>query len=236
MGRYLGKCKGVVGETAVVGVKTRARAALAMAAAASATSSPAKKIKKVSKSPYNIPQLRNRRKNLSALDNSTDKETTPSAAAVVVDEEEVANCSGSEVITTTRSDFPASCCSSIYGQLSSNKSDEIVKGDDDGSLRISTPDPEVESGEASTKQKDCHRTEPREATKSDDQESPATTVPDTKSTVEMKMKMTPSNSEIEDFFAAAEKDLHKRFSDKYNFDVVKDVPLEGRYDWVPIKP
>lgn len=54
----------------------------------------------------------------------------------------------------------------------------------------------------------------REATKSDDQESPATTVPDTKSTVEMKMKMTPSNSEIEDFFAAAEKDLHKRFSDK----------------------
>lgn len=43
----------------------------------------------------------------------------------------------------------------------------------------------------------------------------------------------PSESEIEDFFSAAEKDLQKRFSKKYNFDTIKGVPLEGRYEWIP---
>ncbi|XP_021714286.1 cyclin-dependent kinase inhibitor 1-like [Chenopodium quinoa] len=225
MGRYLGKCKGVVGEIAVVGVRTRARAALAMAAAtANTTSSPAKKIKKVSKSSYNIPQLRNRRKNLSAPE-----KTTSSEVAAVVDEEEVANCSSSEVITTARSDFPPSCCSSNYDQLSSSEAEEVVKDHD--CLGNSTADPEVESAaETSSKQKEeeCHRTELREATKSDGQDSQAT-----KSTAQIRM---PSDSEIEEFFAAAEKDIQKRFSDKYNFDIAKDLPLKGRYDWVQIKP
>nr|CAA05215.1 cyclin-dependent kinase inhibitor protein [Oxybasis rubra] len=196
-----------------------------MAAAATPTSSPAKKIKKVSKSSYNIPQLRSRRKNLSAPENFAELETTPLEVAAVVEEEEVANCSSSEVITTARSDFPPSCCSSNYDQLSSSEP-EVVK-DDDG-LGNRTADPEVESGEASSKQKESHRTEAREATKLDDQDYPAT-----KSTVQIKM---PSDSEIEEFFAVAEKDLQKRFSEKYNFDIVKDVPLKGRYDWVPINP
>uniref|UniRef100_A0A803KXV3 Cyclin-dependent kinase inhibitor domain-containing protein n=1 Tax=Chenopodium quinoa TaxID=63459 RepID=A0A803KXV3_CHEQI len=68
----------------------------------------------------------------------------------------------------------------------------------------------------------------REATKSDGQDSQAT-----KSTAQIRM---PSDSEIEEFFAAAEKDIQKRFSDKYNFDIAKDLPLKGRYDWVQIKP
>ncbi|XP_068637499.1 cyclin-dependent kinase inhibitor 1-like [Aristolochia californica] len=42
----------------------------------------------------------------------------------------------------------------------------------------------------------------------------------------------PLEAEIEDFFAAAERHEHKRFVEKYNFDVKKDVPLEGRYEWV----
>ncbi|KAL9266605.1 Cyclin-dependent kinase inhibitor 7-like protein [Drosera capensis] len=46
----------------------------------------------------------------------------------------------------------------------------------------------------------------------------------------------PSESEIEQFFTAAEKDLHQRFIGKYNYDVVKDVPLQGRYPWVPVNP
>ncbi|XP_058097094.1 cyclin-dependent kinase inhibitor 5-like [Magnolia sinica] len=45
----------------------------------------------------------------------------------------------------------------------------------------------------------------------------------------------PSVAEIEDFFAAAEKDEKKRFAEKYNFDVEKEVPLEGRYEWVRLK-
>ncbi|CAI9104358.1 OLC1v1003013C1 [Oldenlandia corymbosa var. corymbosa] len=46
----------------------------------------------------------------------------------------------------------------------------------------------------------------------------------------------PSSAEIEEFFAAAEKLEPKRFAEKYNFDIVKDVPLEGRYQWIPLKP
>ncbi|XP_023530133.1 cyclin-dependent kinase inhibitor 7-like [Cucurbita pepo subsp. pepo] len=47
---------------------------------------------------------------------------------------------------------------------------------------------------------------------------------------------TPPIFEIEDFFAEAEKYEQKRFSEKYNFDIVMDVPLEGRYQWIRLKP
>nr|GEY55142.1 cyclin-dependent kinase inhibitor 7-like [Tanacetum cinerariifolium] len=47
---------------------------------------------------------------------------------------------------------------------------------------------------------------------------------------------SPPAAEIEAFFAAAENDLHKRFKEKYNFDIVNDVPLKGRYEWVELKP
>lgn len=46
----------------------------------------------------------------------------------------------------------------------------------------------------------------------------------------------PAAAEVEEFFAAAEKQEQKRFADKYNYDVKKDVPLEGRYQWVRLKP
>ncbi|KAL6546088.1 hypothetical protein OROGR_009962 [Orobanche gracilis] len=47
---------------------------------------------------------------------------------------------------------------------------------------------------------------------------------------------TPSDAELEEFFTAAEKYDQKRFLDKYNFDIVKDVPLEGKYQWVRLHP
>ncbi|KAA8536182.1 hypothetical protein F0562_028660 [Nyssa sinensis] len=45
-----------------------------------------------------------------------------------------------------------------------------------------------------------------------------------------------SKAEIEEFFSAAEKYEHKRFADKYNYDIAKDVPLEGQYQWFRLKP
>ncbi|XP_073128333.1 cyclin-dependent kinase inhibitor 6-like isoform X2 [Henckelia pumila] len=45
-----------------------------------------------------------------------------------------------------------------------------------------------------------------------------------------------SAAEIEEFFAAAEKYEQKRFAEKYNYDIVKDCPLEGKYEWVPLHP
>ncbi|XP_057739272.1 cyclin-dependent kinase inhibitor 7-like [Arachis stenosperma] len=41
--------------------------------------------------------------------------------------------------------------------------------------------------------------------------------------------------EIEEFFAMAEKYEQKRFAEKYNFDIVADMPLEGRYQWVRLQ-
>nr|XP_028964993.1 cyclin-dependent kinase inhibitor 7-like [Malus domestica] len=42
---------------------------------------------------------------------------------------------------------------------------------------------------------------------------------------------SPPSEEIEEFFAAVEKYEHKRFTEKYNYDIANDVPLEGRYQW-----
>ncbi|XP_076934407.1 cyclin-dependent kinase inhibitor 7-like [Bidens hawaiensis] len=46
----------------------------------------------------------------------------------------------------------------------------------------------------------------------------------------------PSAAELEEFFAKAEEYEQKRFAKKYNYDIVKDVPIEGRYQWVRLKP
>uniref|UniRef100_A0A7N0UBP9 Cyclin-dependent kinase inhibitor domain-containing protein n=1 Tax=Kalanchoe fedtschenkoi TaxID=63787 RepID=A0A7N0UBP9_KALFE len=46
----------------------------------------------------------------------------------------------------------------------------------------------------------------------------------------------PPEAELEEFFAAAEKQVQQRFTNKYNYDVVNDVPLAGgRYEWIPLK-
>ncbi|CAA2986495.1 cyclin-dependent kinase inhibitor 7-like isoform X2 [Olea europaea var. sylvestris] len=46
----------------------------------------------------------------------------------------------------------------------------------------------------------------------------------------------PSEAELEEFFEAEEKLQQKRFAEKYNYDIVKDVPMEGKYQWVRLKP
>ncbi|KAL1368256.1 hypothetical protein HN51_022399 [Arachis hypogaea] len=44
----------------------------------------------------------------------------------------------------------------------------------------------------------------------------------------------PTTYEMEEFFACAEKQQQKIFMDKYNYDIVNDVPLSGRYEWVQV--
>ncbi|MFQ6662496.1 hypothetical protein Gotur_030325 [Gossypium turneri] len=46
----------------------------------------------------------------------------------------------------------------------------------------------------------------------------------------------PTEAELEEFFAAAEKKVKQQFAEKYNYDIVKDEPLEGRYQWVRLNP
>lgn len=51
-----------------------------------------------------------------------------------------------------------------------------------------------------------------------------------------KKEKAPTQAELDDFFSAAERRQQKRFTDKYNYDIVNDTPLEGRYEWVSLKP
>ncbi|KAJ0248928.1 Cyclin-dependent kinase inhibitor 5 [Hirschfeldia incana] len=44
----------------------------------------------------------------------------------------------------------------------------------------------------------------------------------------------PSSSEIEDFFAFAEQQQQRFFAEKYNFDIVSENPLPGRYEWIKV--
>ncbi|PPD78311.1 hypothetical protein GOBAR_DD24765 [Gossypium barbadense] len=50
------------------------------------------------------------------------------------------------------------------------------------------------------------------------------------------LQSVPSTQEMEEFFVYAEQQQHRRFIEKYNFDIVNDLPLQGRYDWVKIIP
>ncbi|XP_010066033.2 cyclin-dependent kinase inhibitor 7 isoform X1 [Eucalyptus grandis] len=46
----------------------------------------------------------------------------------------------------------------------------------------------------------------------------------------------PSRAELESFFLEAEERERQRFTEKYNYDVAMDAPLEGRYEWIRLKP
>ncbi|KAJ7950420.1 Cyclin-dependent kinase inhibitor [Quillaja saponaria] len=44
----------------------------------------------------------------------------------------------------------------------------------------------------------------------------------------------PTAQELEEFFAYEEQQQQRVFLEKYNFDVVNDVPLPGRYEWLQV--
>ncbi|XVE78079.1 hypothetical protein DITRI_Ditri13aG0115100 [Diplodiscus trichospermus] len=46
----------------------------------------------------------------------------------------------------------------------------------------------------------------------------------------------PTTHEIDEFFACAEQQHQQQFIEKYNFDIVNDLPLPGRYEWVQVIP
>ncbi|KAK7840713.1 cyclin-dependent kinase inhibitor 7 isoform X1 [Quercus suber] len=122
--------------------------------------------------------------------------------------------------------FPVSCCSS-------NESSEVVR---DGFSLIDLEAKGFETVDSTTSINNNNNKFSREATPSsslcvdsDEMDSLAAK----KNHPPAKM---PPKEEIEDFFAFAEKREQKRFAENYNYDIVKDVPLEGRYQWIPLKP
>ncbi|GMN37589.1 hypothetical protein TIFTF001_006939 [Ficus carica] len=116
---------------------------------------------------------------------------------------------------------PASCCSS-------NESSDVVK---DGGLQLLDPEEkcfEFEIADSTSIinniKNNFRETTPLSELSVDSEEtertrkSPAAAAP-------------PPADEIEEFFAAAEKSEQKRFAEKYNYDIVNDLPLPGRYHW-----
>ncbi|GMH06415.1 hypothetical protein Nepgr_008255 [Nepenthes gracilis] len=226
MRRYLRKCKRV-GKIARVGVAElgdRERTRVRTLAMAVARSPPAvgKRIRNVQNGEVEFTstyvELRSRRRVLIATKDSI----SPAVSASCV--EETICYSG------TSDNMPPSCCSS-------NSPTELVKEP------FASIDPEEESSEPQmSMHSDCRKR--RETTPSSEFQAeledleysmvrPREANSRLNSTTVQKI---PLEFEIEEFFAAAEKNLHKRFTEKYNFDVVKDVPLDGRYEWVPVKP
>ncbi|GMI83651.1 hypothetical protein HRI_002034400 [Hibiscus trionum] len=121
-------------------------------------------------------------------------------------------------------DSPASRCSS-------NESCDILKD----SLRIVDLEPKSFETEVSTCTNINKFSRERETTPlsepcgdSDEMESPAKKSPPSPA--------KPPQAEIDEFFSVAEKYEQKRFAEKYNYDIVKDVPLHGRYQWLRLKP
>ncbi|KAI3449889.1 hypothetical protein Pfo_006554 [Paulownia fortunei] len=46
----------------------------------------------------------------------------------------------------------------------------------------------------------------------------------------------PTARDLEEFFACEEQSQQHLFMEKYNFDIVNDLPLPGRYEWVRVSP
>ncbi|KAI9113475.1 hypothetical protein K1719_015402 [Acacia pycnantha] len=200
-------------EMAQVGVTTRARAALAMGGASAATASAERK-------PKRRRINKNEQLKFSASSSLVQINGRSRPDNDVIQPEADERCS-----TPSSYELPSSCCSS-NGSIGLDEE------------RIKFVDLEVDSaqGETST----CNCSDEREMSPSNElrgQNSEAVKPTEANSRCISTVQKMPTELEIEEFFAAAESDIQKRFAEKYSYDIVRDVPLlEGRYEWVQIKP
>ncbi|KAK9056675.1 hypothetical protein SSX86_024037 [Deinandra increscens subsp. villosa] len=89
------------------------------------------------------------------------------------------------------------------------------------------------SRETSTSSVICLESEEMESSSTSTEKTPAIEATSRRKPVPAAETM-PSAAELEEFFTKAEKYEQKRFAEKYNFDIVKDVPMDGRYQWIPL--
>ncbi|KAL5705424.1 hypothetical protein ACHQM5_023728 [Ranunculus cassubicifolius] len=125
-------------------------------------------------------------------------------------------------------------------ETSRNSGQESSKCESNGSSELvnERSGVDLESEELSSTYLNCRKRDDTpsssfRAESSDDKES--TRLPSV-SRSRSEPKMSPSEAEIEDFFSIAEKIEQRRFAEKYNYDIAKDVPLKGRYKWIPMTP
>ncbi|KAA3479662.1 cyclin-dependent kinase inhibitor 7-like isoform X2 [Gossypium australe] len=124
-------------------------------------------------------------------------------------------------------DDDVSCCSSIIGSC--------------GKRIIELPDLEDESIEVESathfSSRDRRETTPLSELRAEPEDMDSTSRPSGGNSRRRSMvEKMPTEAELEDFFVVAEEKLRNQFAEKYNYDILKDQPLEGRYEWARLKP
>ncbi|XP_050209263.1 cyclin-dependent kinase inhibitor 7-like isoform X2 [Mercurialis annua] len=128
--------------------------------------------------------------------------------------------------------------SSNSGGFSTTAASRSSSSDSTAALKdtLNSVDPEVKSSvETESSLSSAITNKFRETTSSAMENSKATTVKSSRK-IRLPAEKIPCQVEIDEFFAEAEKKEQKRFASKYNYDIAKDSPLEGRYQWVRLKP
>ncbi|KAH7520159.1 hypothetical protein FEM48_Zijuj08G0114900 [Ziziphus jujuba var. spinosa] len=217
-------------EVAQVGVRTRARAALAVAATRSSGTAKRKKVNtgELVKFSSSYVQLKSRRR----VEIASDNLVIPATAESNIERTTTTTTTEEEQCSSPSSDHvQVSCCSSNGSSELAEDNNNIIKFVDleDGSAEVET-----------STYNSCR--ERREMTPSSELRAESDNVESTvrpsvaDSRSRSAVAKMPTELELEEFFATAEKDIQKKFSEKYNYDIAKDVPLEGRYEWIRLKP
>nr|CAB3505060.1 unnamed protein product [Digitaria exilis] len=254
MGKYMRKCRGAAGEevagvevTQVVGVRTRSRTAAAPAAAgggvAKVAAAPRRK-KPAALTPPNVAaeepaaggegggcyiKLRSRTLFMAPPQQPPAPRAPGTAATAGAAGQVAAIAPGLSRCSSTASSVDAGAqerslaCRSDAAEAGGDHILEVSASNSgsgpDRERRETTPSSKAH-GEVSDLGSDL-------AGQKNDRSSPATT-----SAAQLIM---PPADEIREFFAAAEKAEAERFAAKYNFDVVRGVPLAGgRFEWTQV--
>lgn len=123
----------------------------------------------------------------------------------------------------------ASCCSSNASSDVANESVKIVD--------LETASSEIETSTSNLSNRGRRETTPSSEIQEESGELESTARPTEANAHRRSLAgAMPSEIELEEFFVAAEKKLQKKFTEKYNYDIAKDVPLEGRYEWIQLNP
>lgn len=120
-------------------------------------------------------------------------------------------------------------CSSSNG--SSDKVDNTIKFVD-----LEDDSVEVETSTYYSCRERRETTPSSELREESDAMDSATKPSDTESQSRSTETKMPTEEELEEFFKFEQEKQLQKFTQKYNFDFAKDEPLEGRYEWVRLKP
>lgn len=229
-------------EMAQVGVRTRARAlalaaaaAAATAAVASTTTTPRKrKVKNqeliMSTSYIELRSTTSTRTRRRVMINNTPENSVSVSPEVNPGQRTVIKnrCS-----SNSSDHASASCCSSNGSSHDHERIKNKISDLEDGSVEVETS-VYYSCRESRRETTPSSQLRPESSDELDSTARPSSSEANTRRRSETE-KM-PTESELDEFFTEAEKNIQKQFADKFNFDIIKDEPLPGRYEWVRLKP